>query len=240
MQVGQIIGEQFEVGDFIRQGGMGAVYRGRDKHSGQTVAIKLLKANALTADPANVERFEREGQALRTLNHPNIVKMLAMVEQNNQHYLIMEYVSGGSLADLLEVQRQLPIPRLLEIALDLADALTRTHRLNIIHRDLKPANVLIAEDGTPRLTDFGVARIGNSDVTGTDQVVGTYNYLSPEALNGLPLDARADIWAFGVLLFEMLAGCKPFAADNLGALINTILTKPVPDSDLTRLSASST
>src|SRR5260221_13723409 len=103
MDVGQVIAQRFEIGAFIRQGGMGAVYGGHDRHSGHTVALKVLKAEALSDDPANVERFAREGEALRVLNHPNIVKMLAMVEDNGQRYLVMEYVTGGSLAGLLSV-----------------------------------------------------------------------------------------------------------------------------------------
>src|SRR5579871_3501921 len=111
MNVGQIIGNRFEVKEFLRQGGMGAVYRGRDTQSGQVVALKVLKSDMLTDDPSSIERFNREGEALRTLNHPNIVKMLAMIEENSERYLVMEYVGGGSLADLLASQPQLPVRR---------------------------------------------------------------------------------------------------------------------------------
>src|SRR5690349_24325968 len=113
----------------------------------------------------------------------------------------MEYLAGGDLNHLLR-QGRLPVGRVLEIAIDLADALTRAHRLNIIHRDLKPANVLLAEDGTPRLTDFGIAQIGtSSNITEAGSVIGTYAYLSPEACMGSGVDNRSDIWSFGVLLF---------------------------------------
>src|SRR5258706_13024246 len=111
----------------------------------------------------------------------------------------MKYVSGGSLADLLRKQPNLPVERVLTIALDLTDALTRTHRLEVIHRDIKPPNVLLADDGTPRLTDFGIAHIGGlSSITQDRSVLGTYHYLSPEACNGERPDKRTDIWAFGV------------------------------------------
>src|SRR5262249_41713700 len=159
------------IGEVIAAGGMGTVYRGIDRLSGQPVAIKQLKPELLTEDPSLLERFAREGEVLAALNHPNIVRYLTRIEANQQNYLILEYVAGGSLADLLKTQPQLPLERVLSIALELADALSRAHHLKIIHRDIKPANVLLALDGTPRLTDFGVARIGISDITRTGQVV---------------------------------------------------------------------
>jgi serine/threonine protein kinase/tetratricopeptide (TPR) repeat protein len=224
------VGGRFQIQAHIGQGGMGDVYRGLDMQTGEPVAIKSLKPEIIQDNPELVQRFQREGEALRKLNHPNIVKMLAAVEDNEQHYLVMEYVSGGSLRDLLEEQPQLPIQRVLEIALDLADALTRAHRLNIIHRDIKPANVLLAEDGTPRLTDFGVAQIGDrSHVTQSGSLIGTYAYMSPEACMSEELDARTDIWSFGVMLYEMLAGVRPFEGGQVAVVLTAILSKPAPD-----------
>lgn len=224
------IAGRFEIEKIIGYGGMGEVYRGIDTTISQPVAIKLLKSEVTHEDPDIVERFEREGEALRRLNHPNIVKMLASVEEDGKHYLVMEYVSGGSLQQLLRETPQLPIRRMLEISLDLADALTRAHRLKIIHRDIKPANVLLAEDGTPRLTDFGVARFSDrSRMTQTGSLVGTYAYLSPEACNGEVLDERADIWSFGVMMFEMLVGKRPFDSEQPAAIILKIMSENVPD-----------
>ena len=160
--------------------------------------------------------------------------MLAAEDCDDTHFLVMEYVSGGSLLDVLNSEKKLSIQRTLYIALDLADALTRAHRLNILHRDIKPANVLIAEDGTPRLTDFGMARVQDVRVTQSGMIVGTLSYLSPEALHGNKIDERADIWAFGVMLFEMLTGERPFPETNPGALITSIMTKPVPDLETIR------
>jgi predicted ATPase/predicted Ser/Thr protein kinase len=230
----QRIAHRFEIRDperdLLGRGSMGEVYRATDTHAGEPVAVKALDPRVVARDPDILERFVREGEALCQLNHPNIVRMIAAVEEKGRHYLVMEYVAGGSLHDLLEAQGSLPIPRVLEIALDLADALTRAHRLGIIHRDLKPANVLLAEDGTPRLTDFGIARVSEGPrLTETGILVGTPDFLSPEACNGQALDERTDIWAFGVLLFEMLTGETPFLGDNLTAKLTAILTQPVPD-----------
>jgi serine/threonine-protein kinase len=142
----------------------------------------------------------------------------------------MEYVTGGSLRDLLEVQGPLPIARVLDIGLELADALTRAHHLGIVHRDLKPANVLLAGDGTPRLTDFGLAYVAaHPRLTQTGMVMGSAGYLSPEACNGEALDHRTDIWALGVTLYEMLTGQAPFSGEPLIAVLAAILTHPTPD-----------
>ncbi|NDJ78361.1 MAG: protein kinase, partial [Chloroflexi bacterium] len=230
MHSGQVIGGRYTITDKIGQGGMGDVFRGQDTQTGDPVAIKLLKPEITDAQPDLIERFDREGEALRQLNHPNIVKMLATFEEDDRHYIVMEYVSGGSLRDLLHEQPQLPVQRVMETALDLADALTRAHRLKIVHRDIKPANVLLAEDGSPRLTDFGVARMSNrTRVTETGSVIGTYAYLSPEACMSEDLDARTDIWSFGVMLYEMLAGRRPFDAEQPAAILVAILQSPLPD-----------
>ena len=193
------IGQYYIIEDTIGAGGMGTVYRGIDSRTNTTVAIKQLKPDL--AQPEMIERFKREGEALRDLNHPNIVKLLATVEEDEQHYLIMEYVSGGDLTALIHEER-MPLEQLLAYAIDLADALTRAHKLNIIHRDLKPANVLIGEDGVLRLTDFGVAfDMTKQRVTQKEGLVGTAQYLSPETIHGHDIDNRTDIWAFGIMLF---------------------------------------
>jgi len=226
----QLILKRYKLGDPLGQGGMGAVYQGLDTLTGQSVAIKLLNPEVVAAYPEVVERFAREAEALRALDHPNIVKVLATAQEGDKHYLVLECVAGGSLRDLLDREGQLGVARALEISLDLADALTRAHRLKIIHRDIKPANVLLAQDGTPRLTDFGMAHVADSPrLTQAGMVMGTMHYLSPEACRGEEADARTDIWAFGVLLFEMLVGRPPFEADNPLTLATAITTQPVPD-----------
>lgn len=234
MKMGKIIANRYQIENFatslIGRGGMGHVYRAVDRVTQRLVAVKHLQADVADSAMHSVERFNREAEALRRLNHPNIVSVLESVVEGDEHYIIMEYVPGGSLDELLLRQRQLSVERVLQIGLELADALTRAHHLNIIHRDLKPANVLLAGDGTPRLTDFGIAHLEDmARITQTGVLTGTYVYLSPEACEGQVLDARSDIWSFGVMLYEMLAGRRPFQEHHITATITAILTKPVPD-----------
>jgi DNA-binding NarL/FixJ family response regulator/predicted Ser/Thr protein kinase len=224
------IGKRYEIEKLIGSGAVGRVYLGRDTETGEPVAIKELISDWVAHAPDAVERFRREGEALRKLNHPNIVKVLATLEEEGQHYLVMEYVGGGSLADLLKRQPQLPIQQVISIGLELSDALSRAHHLEIIHRDIKPGNILLAEDGTPRLTDFGLAHLGSYPaLTTAGQLLGTFQYLSPEACANEPLDARADIWSFGVVLFEMLTGRLPFDGDSPIEIIHAIQNQPVPE-----------
>jgi NarL family two-component system response regulator LiaR len=236
MDKSQLIADRFELGYLIREGGVGRVYKGLDTQTAAPVAIKVLRPEVILDAPDLVERFRREGALLRGLNHPNIVKVLATLEEAGQGYIVMEYVAGGSLADLLGRQSQLPLERALGIALEVADALARAHHLNIIHRDIKPGNILLAEDGTPRLTDFGLARMAAYPaITGRGEMIGTLQYLCPEGWNRQPLDERADIWSLGVVLFEMLAGQRPFEDEGYaGAMLNAILNQPAPRLSLFR------
>ncbi len=230
-----LVAGRYRLDERIGRGGMGDVFKAADLHTGDTVAIKRLHQAVLEENPDILDRFIREGDALRQLNHPSIVTIRDMVVEAGQYYLVMEYVGGGSLRDLIDSQGRLPLEGVLNLALDLTDALARAHRLNIIHRDIKPDNVLLATDGTPRLTDFGVAHLGNrTRLTQTGSVIGTYAYLSPEACNGQELDERADIWSFGVMLFEMLTGRVPFQENSTAAILTAILTKPAPDLDRLR------
>jgi len=224
-----LINSRYQVGRLLGGGAMGNVYAGTDTLTGETVAIKQLRPELTTAAPDLVERFLREGEALRRLNHPNIVKVLNTVDEGNRHYIIMEYVGGGSLADLLLREPRLPLDRGVSIGLELSDALSRAHHLQILHRDIKPANILLAEDGTPRLTDFGLARMGEMPrLTETGTILGTLSYLSPEVFEGRAVNERSDIWSFGVVLFEMLAGRLPFNGDTAFDLMWAVKTHPLP------------
>jgi NarL family two-component system response regulator LiaR len=226
----KLIGGRFEPGTLIGAGATGSVYDGLDTHTGEKVAIKALRPELIAEMPELLERFRREGEALRKLNHPNIVKVLATIDEAENHYIVMEYVGGGSLADLIRQQPFLSFDRTVAIALELADALTRAHHLDILHRDIKPGNVLLAGDGTPRLTDFGLAHMGNYPaLTTAGSILGTFNYLSPEVCYNQKLDPRSDIWSFGVVLYEMLTGQLPFTGDSPFEIIQAILHQPLPD-----------
>lgn len=230
----QRIQERYEIEEQIGAGGMGTVFRATDKNTSTKVALKKLNTEVAASDPDSLLRFEREAEALRELNHPNIVKVFETIKQDNDHYIVMEYVTGGALNTRLKAG-QLTIEETLKIAIELADALTRAHYLKIVHRDIKPANVLIADDGTPRLTDFGVAFISNKErITQIDAAIGTPDYMAPEIINADAIDARADIWSFGVMLFEMLTRRHPFKGDNLGQLVTNILMQPPPDLEALR------
>lgn len=226
----ELLAERFRIEKIIGRGGNGNVYRGIDMATGQLVAIKVLKNDALQDDPTLLTRFLQEAEMLRQLNHPNIVKIIANFDMGDEHYLVMDYIEGGSLREMLAKTPQLPVDQVLQIGLDVADALTRAHRLKIVHRDIKPSNILLKKDGSPCLTDFGVARMIESGViTRTNDLIGTSAYLSPEVLTGEAADPRSDIWSFGVVLYEMLAGRRPFEEEQQVAVLVSILNKPVPD-----------
>ena len=230
-----LLANRFDVNDPIGQGGMGIVYRGVDRQSGRAVAIKTLRADASDWNPAALDRFRREAEVLRQLNHPNIIETIATIEQDGRAFIVMDYANGGSLAAKLTRDHPLPMNRVLSLALDVADAMTRVHRLGILHRDLKPENVLVAADGSAKLTDFGIAYLtGRNGLTQDGGILGTPQYLSPEALSGEPLDARSDVWAFGVVLFEMLAGHPPFSGETLMGIIASVMTQRVPDLEALR------
>lgn len=219
--------ERYEQQGLIGEGGIGRVYAGLDRQTGGRVAIKLLRPEILASDPEMVERFRREGDLLQRLNHPNIIRVIETLE-GDQPAIIMAYVDGGSLADRLDRHGPLPLDEALAVALEVADALARAHHLGVIHRDVKPANILL-DAAAPVLTDFGLAHVNTwPSLTGRGEVLGTMPYLSPEGCNRQRLDARADTWALGVVIYEMISGKKPFTGDNPGALIRAILSETPP------------
>ena len=226
--IGQTLSNRYTIVARLGKGAMGTVYLATDKHIGQDVALKMLSSE-LALDAAMLERFKREAEALRQLKHPNIVGFLDAFEHGEHYVIVMEYIPSGSLYDLIRAG-PLPIDRASQIALDLCDALIRAHRLNIVHRDIKPDNVMIDRDGTPKLADFGVARlIEGTRMTHTGTKVGTPYYMAPEAWKGETIDAQSDIWSLGVMIFEMLVGKVPFDGDSEFAVMTKICTTPPPD-----------
>lgn len=226
--IGQKLNNRYTLISMLGEGGMGEVYLADDEQTRQQVAVKIL-ARQLTAHPESLERFRREAKTLRQLDHPNIVKFIDAFEHERQYVIVMEYVPGGSLHSLLK-KEQLQIERARQIALGLCDALIRSHQLSIIHRDIKPENVLLDEHRTPKLADFGVARLSEGTrMTRSGTQVGTPYYMSPEAWEGKTLDGQADIWSLGALLFEMLSGQIPFSGDTPLTVMNKIFTSELPD-----------
>jgi serine/threonine protein kinase/Tol biopolymer transport system component len=230
----------------IGSGGMGVVYLAHDARLDRDVAIKSLPED-LAQDPVRLERFEREAKAMASLNHPNVAGIHGVEEQGGSRYLVLEFVDGETLADRLD-RGPLPVDEAIELATQIATGIESAHDAGVIHRDLKPANIMITSEGIAKVLDFGLARtddgqsstgidfnaqtIPQSSPTIAGVILGTAAYMSPEQARGRRVDKRTDIWAFGVLLYEMLAGSNPFkgetATDSIGAVIHK-------DIDLSRL-----
>src|ERR1700730_5264990 len=210
----------YEVRSAIGAGGMGEVYQAHDTKLGRDVAIKVLPG-AFAHDPEKLSRFQREAKLLASLNHPNIATIHGLEDSNGTSYLVMELVAGENLAERVRRDGAVPIEEALAIAKQIAEALEAAHEKGIIHRDLKPANVKMTPEGKVKVLDFGLAKAFAGDAANDDPsnsptlsmaatmhgvILGTAAYMSPEQARGKPADRRADIWAFGVVLFEMLTG----------------------------------
>jgi len=230
MHTSNLIDERYQIGELIGKGMMGPVHMGFDNLKKRDVAIKVLDASLAKEQPALIMRFIREAEALHALNHPNIVQYLDRIQDGDTHYLIMEYVEGGSLRDLMNRGQRMTIDQVLDISVGLVDALVRAHRLGIIHRDLKPENIMLDLDGSPRLTDFGISHYTSKDTLSQEgSITGTLGYIPPEIFQGEIPDERADIWSFGIILFEMLAGYKPFKSSTPAEEIKLVLSSSPPD-----------
>jgi tetratricopeptide (TPR) repeat protein len=225
----------YEVLTLIGRGGMGEVYRARDARLARDVAIKVLPSE-VAGDPDRLARFEREAQVLASLNHPNIAHIHGVDDSAGVPALIMELVEGPTLADRI-AKGPIPLDEALSIAKQIVEALEAAHGQGIIHRDLKPANIKLRPDGAVKVLDFGLARqiAGAGDetrpsdrVTASGTILGTLHYLPPEVLRGQPADARADVWAIGVVLYELGSGRLPFDGTTSAAISAAILTTPLP------------
>jgi serine/threonine-protein kinase len=222
----QTVGK-YVLGELLGQGGMGAVYHSRHPQLDRAVAIKMIVGGG---DQQAQQRFLREAQLVANLAHPNIVRIFDVDTHNGQPYIVMDFVEGGSLASRV-AGGPLPLAQALPILIPLAEALAYAHSQGIIHRDLKPANVLLRSDGRPVLADFGIARLaeaeGAAQLTATGAVLGTVAYMAPEQLRG-QADARSDIYALGVLVFEALSGRRPFEGDTGQILLGHLQQQPAP------------
>jgi serine/threonine-protein kinase len=197
----------------LGSGGMADVYLAEDQELGRRVALKLLN-DRHAADDQFVERFRREAQSAAGLNHPNIVSIFDRGRAEGTYYIAMEYLDGRTLKELLVRNGPTPIPIAIDYARQILGALSFAHRNGIIHRDIKPHNIVVGSDGRLKVTDFGIARSGASQMTEAGSIVGTAQYLSPEQARGAPVDPRSDLYSLGIVLYEMLTGNVPFTGDT--------------------------
>ncbi|MEV7044682.1 Stk1 family PASTA domain-containing Ser/Thr kinase [Amycolatopsis sp. NPDC051061] len=220
MSTPRLLSNRYELGETLGYGGMSEVHHGHDVRLGREVAIKILRAD-LARDPQFLERFRREAQNAAALNHPAIVAVYDTGEANAEFgplpYIVMEYVEGRTLRDIVKTEGPMSQKRAMEVMADVCAALDFSHRHGIVHRDVKPANVMITKNGAVKVMDFGIARAmhdGQSAMTQTAAVIGTAQYLSPEQARGESVDARSDVYAAGCVLYELITGEPPFTGDS--------------------------
>jgi beta-lactam-binding protein with PASTA domain/predicted Ser/Thr protein kinase len=214
--VGDVFATRYEVERELAKGGMADVFVAFDRQLKRRVAVKVLFSE-FARDPSFVERFRREAQNAASLNHPNIAAVYDWGQERGTYYIVMEYVEGRSLRDIIRTEGPLPAAVAARIAAELADALAFAHRHGVVHRDVKPGNALITASGQVKLTDFGIAANqfdANQGLTQTGAVMGTATYFSPEQAQGHPVDGRSDVYSLGVVLYEMLTGIPPFTGES--------------------------
>ncbi len=226
---GRLFSNRYEVVRELAQGGMAEVYLARDQLLDRPVALKALFPE-YAREPSFVERFRREAQAAANLNHPNIVAIYDWGQESGTYFIVMEYVEGRSLRDLIRSEAPVDPGQSAEIAAEIAAALGFAHRGGVVHRDVKPGNVLLTRTGNVKVTDFGIARAGTSDgLTQTGSVMGTATYFSPEQAQGQSVDGRSDVYALGVVLYEMVTGVAPFTGDSpVSVAYKHVREEPVP------------
>ena len=242
LEIGSRLGH-YDVTALIGEGGMGQVYQATDTKLNRQVALKILP-EAFATDPDRLARFQREAHVLASLNHPNIAQIHGLEESEDTRALVLELVEGPTLADRI-AQGAIPLDEALPIAKQIAEALEAAHEAGVIHRDLKPANIKVRDDGTVKVLDFGLAKALDTTPEGDPSlsptltaaatqmgvIMGTAAYMSPEQAAGRPVDKRSDIWAFGVVLFEILTGSKLFAGETTSHVLARVLDRD-PDFSL--------
>src|SRR3984893_6826854 len=235
MQI-EVLGERYQLQDPIGRGGMATIYRGRDLRMQPVVAIKVLR-EVYSTDPKFVTRFQREAKAASSLQHPNIVQVYDYGQSDGNYFIVMELIEGTDLRRYLRSRGVLAVDRAIIIAHDVALGLGAAHRRGIVHRDVKPQNVLVGRDGSIKLTDFGIASvykdINAERLTTTGMTLGTVQYYAPEQAQGEIVSPAADVYALGIVMYEMLTGRTPFDGDTpVAVAMQHIQDVPVPPGDL--------
>ncbi|HZM49909.1 MAG TPA: serine/threonine-protein kinase, partial [Vicinamibacteria bacterium] len=226
---GTLVGERYRIKAIVGVGGMGVVYRAHDEELDLDIALKVLRPD-LGTDPDWIDRFRRELVLARQVTHRNVVRIHDIGESDGLRYLTMRYVEGRSLQAVMDQDAPLPVERAVHIVRQIAEALQDAHDARVVHRDLKPANILLEADDAAYVADFGVARSLDRDhLTRAGAVVGTPAYLSPEQVCGEPVDGRSDIYALGILFYEMLSGQLPFHGESSAEILAQRITGHVRD-----------
>ena len=233
MQI-EFLGERYQIQDPIGRGGMATIYRGRDLRTDHIVAIKILR-EVYSTDPKFVTRFQREAKAAAALQHPNIVQVYDYGQSEGNYFIVMECIEGTDLRRYLRSRGVLAVDRVIMIAHDIALGLGAAHRRQIVHRDVKPQNILVGRDGSIKLTDFGIASvykdINDERLTTTGMTLGTVQYYAPEQAQGEIVNPAADVYALGIVMYEMLTGRTPFDGDTpVAVAMQHIQDLPVPPS----------
>ena len=209
-----MINDRYEIIKSIGEGGMANVYLAMDTFLDRKVAVKVLRGD-LSTDEKFIRRFQREAYNASALSHPNIVEMYDVGEDNGTYYIVMEYIEGRTLKQLLKKRGNLTTPEVVDIMLQLTDGIAYAHDKYIIHRDLKPQNIMISDDGKIKITDFGIAvALNSTQLTQTNSVMGSVHYLPPEQASGKGATTKSDIYSMGIMLFELLTGKLPFKGEN--------------------------
>jgi serine/threonine protein kinase len=224
--IGRVIGNTYRIVEKIGQGGMGAVYRAVDEVLEREVAVKAVRPD-LAREKEIVDRFRQEARTLARVSHPAIATIYNFLQEGDELFLVMELVRGRTLADVLRTEGALPWQRAVSLLASALDGIERAHRMGIIHRDLKPENLMLTEDGTLKVMDFGIARaVGSGHLTRTGLLIGTLRYIAPEQIRGEEVDRRTDIYSLGIVLYEMLAGRVPFEGGNDYAILRAQIEDP--------------
>ncbi|CAN5754205.1 hypothetical protein BH23ACT12_BH23ACT12_19070 [soil metagenome] len=227
-----LIHDRFEIDSLIARGGMATVFKGTDLTLGRTVAIKVL-SDDLAQDPSFVTRFRLEAQAAASLTHPNIVAVYDTGSDGETHYIVMEYLEGRTLHQILNEDGTVPPEEVASIGANVAQALAEAHEKGIVHRDVKPGNIMIGRNGAAKVMDFGIAKAATAgNLTQVGSILGTVAYLSPEQARGEPVDGRSDIYSLGALLYQMLTGSLPLKGDTYAEMVHKLNNQdPSPPSD---------